>query len=145
MSTPKTTLNLNPKVFVSILTGIGLAIVGGVTAKLDPTFFAGLGAYAVPASAVATAALSGVAGWLKSADAKEGNGEADEVAEAVKTAVADVVKPTTPVATVVADAEKVVAVAGEPVAPAGDLIPTLDPAPVAAPVETAGTSSSVIG
>lgn len=67
----KTVINISPKVFTALLTGLGLAGLGGVTAAVTPATFAFLGPWAPGAFAVATILLAQAAAWLKREQATE--------------------------------------------------------------------------
>lgn len=69
--TAQTVLNIHPKLFASIATGVGLAVVTAATTHVDPSLFTGLGVWAAPTAMLVTVLLSGLAGWLKTVRATE--------------------------------------------------------------------------
>lgn len=71
MSTPKTVLNIHPKVFTSLLVGLAIVVVGAVIDWVSPGTFSSLGVWAGPAAALATTGLTTLSAWLKNVQAEE--------------------------------------------------------------------------
>lgn len=71
MPTPKSTLNIHPKVLASLAVGLAVTAVGAIAAAVTPDVFSALGVWAAPAYALVAAALGALGGWLKTVQAAE--------------------------------------------------------------------------
>lgn len=71
MATPKTTINIHPKLFTGLLIGLATAAVGGIASAMSPDLFAALGVWGPPVFSLTTVALSVLGGWLKRVNAPE--------------------------------------------------------------------------
>lgn len=69
MATPKTTINIHPKLFTGLLIGLATAAVGGIASAMSPDLFAALGVWGPPVFSLTTVALSVLGGWLKRVNA----------------------------------------------------------------------------
>lgn len=65
MATPKTSINVHPKLFVGALIGIGVAVVSAIAGAISPDTFAFLGVWEAPAFSLASVGLAVLGGWLK--------------------------------------------------------------------------------
>lgn len=65
-ATPKTTLNIHPKVFAGVVVQAIVAVLLFIANGIDPSIFAPLGALAVPVASVVALLAGGLAGWIKS-------------------------------------------------------------------------------
>lgn len=120
---PKTVLNIHPKVFTSLLTGLGIVVLAALGDHIEPSLFTRLGVWSTPAALAASTAIASLAGWLKSVKSTEDAADpADAVPLATAQSIADSVS------------ESVGPVLSEAFAPAtdepkqSDLIPTTVPA-----------------
>jgi hypothetical protein len=71
LATPKTTINIHPKLFTGLLIGLATAAVGGIASAMSPDLFAALGVWGPPVFSLTTVALSVLGGWLKRVNAPE--------------------------------------------------------------------------
>lgn len=68
--TPKTVLNIHPKVFTALLIGLAIAVLGAVVGYVTPASLSFLGVWEAPAFALFTALASSLGAWLKKADSE---------------------------------------------------------------------------
>lgn len=68
MATPKTTLNIHPKLFASTMTSLAISVLGFIALGVDPAIFAPLGDYAAPVAMIVSLAAGGLVGWLKKSE-----------------------------------------------------------------------------
>lgn len=130
MATPKTTINIHPKVFTGLLIGLGVAAVTGIAGAVSPDLFASLGVWGAPAFSLATTGLAVLGAWLKRVQTDEQKAAVKSAKAAVKSAVVDVPEEV---------AAAVIDVSAFPAEPAPEVLPA-----VAIPSASA-TQSSVIG
>jgi hypothetical protein len=72
MTTPKSTVNIHPKVLTGILTGVGVAALTGIATGIDPHLFDALGPYGPLVASGITIGASQFAAWLKKGPDSEG-------------------------------------------------------------------------
>ena len=68
MTTPKTTINVHPKVFTGLIIGLTITIIGAVSIAITPDSLSFLGPYAVPAASLITIGLAQLGAWLKKSE-----------------------------------------------------------------------------
>jgi hypothetical protein len=71
LATPKTSINIHPKVFTGMLVGLAVAVVGGIAGAIDPSMFSALGVWAAPVFSLVTTGLAVLGAWLKRVNASE--------------------------------------------------------------------------
>ncbi len=94
--TPKTTINMHPKVFTSLLIGLGIVVLGAVVDYITPQSFDFLGVWAGPAFSLFTVLASLAGGWLKKAETTDQTidaGMATDGAPSVITSAAPTASP----------------------------------------------------
>lgn len=144
MATPKSTLNIHPKVLTALLVGLATTAVGAILAAIHPALFVPLGAWSAPAYSLVVAALSALGGWLKSVQAEEVATPAPAPAPTPAPPTLTPAPPTlTPVGPVTAAVAKTI---GKPAAhgAAPAAVPTLVPRPIPTPTPAPAVQSVVI-
>jgi len=63
--TPKTEINVHPKVFAGFLTGLGITVATGVAAYVTPDTLEFLGPWAAPAAGLVGTGITLLVSWLK--------------------------------------------------------------------------------
>lgn len=89
MPTPKTVLNIHPKVFTSLLINLAVALVAAIGAWATPEVFADFGPWAVPLSLVVANGAGSLGAWLKSVKADESSAAPAAQPEVTATVTAD--------------------------------------------------------